>query len=78
MTQFFIDKDFPALCEVGDEVYRDYGNNTIIAITQNKESPIWLAGSQVSDVENLLYIVHFQKSTSLLFIYSQFMVSTED
>ena len=71
VTQFFIDNAFPTVCEVGDEVYRDYGNNTIIAITQNRESPIWLAGSQVSDVENLLYIVHFQKSTSLLFIYSQ-------
>lgn len=70
VTQFFIDNDFPAVCEIGNEVYRDYSNNTIIAITQNKESPIWLAGSQVSNVENLLYIVHYQKSTSLLFIYS--------
>ena len=71
VAQFFINRDFPAVCEIGNEVYRDYSNNTIIAITQNKESPIWLAGSQVSDIQNLLYIVHYQKSTSLLFIYSQ-------
>ena len=71
VTGFFIDRKFPDACQVGNEVYRDHVNNTIVAITQNKESPIWLEGTQVNDIDNLLYIVHYQSSTSLLFIYSQ-------
>lgn len=68
---FYIDNEFPEICGVDDEIYRDYSNNTIVAIAKSETNPIWLEGSQVNDVENLLYIIHYQKSTSLLFIYSQ-------
>lgn len=71
VANFHIERNFPDICHVENEIYRDTFTNTVVAITQNKESPIWLAGDQVCDVENLLYIVHYQKSTSLLFIYSQ-------
>ena len=71
VANFYIERDFPDICHVENEIYRDISTNTVVAITQNKESPIWLAGDQVCDVENLLYIAHYQKSTSLLFIYSQ-------
>lgn len=70
-TDFYIDNEFPSIFGVENEIYRDLTNNTIVAIAQNKTNPIWLENDQVSDIENLLYIVHFQKSTSLLFIYSQ-------
>ena len=71
VSAFDIDKKFPIVCGVEDEIYRDYTNSTIVAIAKIKTNPIWLEGNQVSDIENLLYILHYQVSTSLLFIYSQ-------
>jgi superfamily II DNA or RNA helicase len=71
VSSFNIEKSLPDECEVEDEVYRDYSSKTIVAITQSKASPLWLAGNQLSDIENLLYIVHYQERTALLFIYSQ-------
>jgi len=70
-TGFCVENQFPTRCGVENEIYRDRTNNTIVGITQSKTTPIWLENAQVSDIENQLYIVHFQKSTSLLFIYSQ-------
>ena len=70
VNTFYIDNEFPIICGIEDEIYRDYTNNTIVAIAKSETNPIWLAGNQINDVENLLYIIHFQKSTSLLFIYS--------
>lgn len=71
VSNFYLNNDFPDICQVGNEVYRDATTNTVVAVTQRKETPIWLSSSQVSNIENLLYIIHYQKSTSLLFIYSQ-------
>jgi len=71
VSSFLIDNEFPSICGVEDEIYRNYSNNTIVAIAKSKTNPIWLEIGQLCDVDNLLYIIHYQTETSLLFIYSQ-------
>lgn len=71
VSSFNLDNEFPDICGVENQIYRDPTNNTIVGFAQNKTNPIWLEGSQVSDIENLLFIIHYQKTTALLFIYSQ-------
>lgn len=71
VSSFNIENSLPEECEVEDEVYRDYSSKTIVAIAQSKVTPLWLIGDQLFDIKNLLYIVHYQEETSLLFIYSQ-------
>ena len=71
VNDFFIENNFPASCGVEDEIYRDHTSDTIVAIAKSKSNPIWLEFGHFSDVENILFIIHYQKSTSLLFIYSQ-------
>lgn len=71
VSSFYLGNEFPDICGIENEVYRDHINNTIVGFAQNKTNPIWLEGSQVSDIENLLFIIHYQKTTGLLFIYSQ-------
>ena len=71
VDSFNIDADFPKMCHVENRVYRNRKNNTIVGISYVKESPLWLEGNQVSNLEVHLFIVHFQKETGLLYIYSQ-------
>lgn len=71
VNSFNIDADFPEMCSVGNSIYRNKENNTIVGISYVKESPIWLEGNQISNVDIHLFIVHFQKETGLLYIYSQ-------
>lgn len=62
---------FPEACKIEFGPYLNEKDNTVIAIGKNTMSPKWFIGENVKDVENLLYLVHFQKETNLLFIYSQ-------
>jgi superfamily II DNA or RNA helicase len=62
---------FPDACKIEYGPYLNEKDNTVIAIGKNIMSPKWSIGDSVKDVENLLYLVHFQKETNLLFIYSQ-------
>jgi superfamily II DNA or RNA helicase len=68
---FNINANFPEACNIEYGPYLNEKDNTVIAIAKNTTSPKWFIGDNVKDVENLLYLVHFQKETSLLFIYSQ-------
>ena len=70
VKSFQIENNFPSNNYV-EVVFRDYSTNTLVALSKNKTKPIWVENAQVWDISNLLFIVHFQKSTSLLFIYSQ-------
>lgn len=71
VDSFNIDADFPEICGVKNSVYRNKENKTIVGISYIAESPLWLKGNQVSNLDIHLFIVHFQKETGLLFIYSQ-------
>jgi hypothetical protein len=71
ISGFNISGLFPDICYVGDNIYRNTIDKTVIGIGALKTRPRWLDTDQVVDIENLLFIVHFQQETSLLFIYSQ-------
>jgi DNA or RNA helicases of superfamily II len=71
ISGFNIEGVFPTSCGVEDNIYRNYSDNTVIGLAEIKTGPIWLDGDQVVDIQNLLYLVHYQANTSLLFIYSQ-------
>ncbi len=62
---------FPDACRVDNRVYRNIEENTVIGVGSLNTRPRWLETDQVLDIQNLLFIVHYQKETSLLFIYSQ-------
>ncbi|RUT33710.1 DEAD/DEAH box helicase [Paenibacillus zeisoli] len=71
ISDFNINGVFPKICGVGENVFRNLSDNTVIGIGTIKNRPIWSNTEQVLDVQNFLFIIHFQKETSLLFIYSQ-------
>lgn len=71
ISGFNIHGTFPDACNVGDRIYRNQFENTVVGIGTIYSRPRWLETDHVMDVENLLFIVHYQKETSLLFIYSQ-------
>jgi len=71
ITDFNINGKFPDSCCIDSNIYRNNYNNTIIAIGNKIERPKWTTSEQINDINNFLYIIHYQKETSLLFIYSQ-------
>ncbi len=71
ISGFNIKGEFPKICGVGDNIYRNPADNTIVGVGIIKNRPKWSETEHVLDVQNYLFIVHFQKATSLLFIYSQ-------
>lgn len=77
ISGFNIHSEFPEICSVGDKVYRNVSESTIIGIGKVSSKPRWLETDHVLDIENVLYIVHYQKETSLLFIYSQTKTEVE-
>ncbi|WP_156289866.1 DEAD/DEAH box helicase [Oceanobacillus salinisoli] len=62
---------FPDACKIEYGPFLNEKDNTIVAIGKDHTSPKWFIGEGVKDVENLLYLVHYQRETNLLFIYSQ-------
>ncbi len=71
ISSFNLYGSFPKSCCVENRVYRNKLDNTIVGIGKVNSRPRWIESDNILDVENLLYIVHFQVKTSLLFIYSQ-------
>ena len=71
ISGFNIHGGFPDACRVGDKVYRNQQENTVIGIGTVRTRPRWAETDHIMDTENILFIVHYQKETSLLFIYSQ-------
>lgn len=71
VPDFDIEGNFPENYNIGDNIYRNYEIATIIGISCIKELPLWLDSDQAVDVKVGLNIVHYQKGTGLLFIYSQ-------
>ena len=76
VSNFDIHGDFPEDLRVGENVYRNEETNSILGISKTSRSPLWLDGNSLLNNEFGLYIVHYQPSTKLLFIYSQYKTET--
>lgn len=70
ISGFNINATFPDIYGI-DNIYRNSADNTVIGFGKFQDRPIWSETDQVLDVQNLLFIIHYQVETSLLFIYSQ-------
>lgn len=68
---FDISARFPDICNVTEEVMINENDNTVIGIGKESTSPKWVTNNSIVDINNILYIVHYQKECGLLFIYSQ-------
>ena len=71
VQEFNLYSGFPDELLVGDNIYRNSDNNTVIGIAIKNDTPLWLDGNQAVNIEYNLFIVHYQAETQLLFIYSQ-------
>lgn len=68
---FDIHGSFPKICNITYGPFLNDEDNTIVAIGKGYENPKWYIGDSVKDEENLLYIIHYQKQTGIMYIYSQ-------
>lgn len=71
VKNFNINAKFPENCNLEMKPYINKEENTIVAIAKGLSKPKWLDSDILKNKEYLLYIVHYQKETKLLFIYSQ-------
>lgn len=71
ITNFDIEGFFPEQLMVGNNVYRNIDSNTVVGIAERNDIPLWLDNNQPLNIEYNLFIVHYQRETGLLFIYSQ-------
>jgi len=71
VTGFDIHGKFPKLCNISYGPFLNHDDNTVVAIGKGYENPKWYTGDSVKDEENLLYIIHYQEQTKILYIYSQ-------
>lgn len=76
VTGFNIYSAFPKICKVELGPYVNENDNTVVAVGKDKFSPKWYINDRINDIENILYIVHYQEETNLLFIYSQLKSET--
>ena len=68
---FDIEADFPEEFNIGNRVYRNEDDNTVIGIGLEYVSPLWMSAEYKINKVYTLYIIHYQKSLGLLHIYSQ-------
>ena len=71
VSDFNLFAEFPAISKTVEITLVNKNDNTVIVIGKEHISPKWSCSEDLYDVNYLLFIVHFQKSTNLLFIYSQ-------
>lgn len=71
VKDFFLDRDFPEMFNVGKRMFRRNEDNTIVGIGVKYVAPLWMNGDNKINKEHSLYIVHFQKDLSFLHIYAQ-------
>jgi len=71
VSGFDINAGFPEICNVEEGTLINDDDNTIVGIGREYDPPKWSTTDNIVDVNNFLYIVHFQKELNLLFIYSE-------
>ena len=70
-TNFDINGDFPEMCNVSGRVLRNKKENTIVGIGLDFVAPLWMGNGEKINQEYILYIIHYQKETKMVHIYSQ-------
>lgn len=68
---FDIEADFPDEFNIGNRIYRNKSDNTVIGIGLEYVSPLWMNSEYKINKVYTLYIIHYQKTVGLLHIYSQ-------
>ncbi|MBP3806193.1 MAG: DEAD/DEAH box helicase family protein [Oribacterium sp.] len=68
---FNISSDFPDACNVANRVLRNDREKTVVGIGLSFNTPLWLGNGEKINMEYILYILHYQEETSMLYIYSQ-------
>jgi len=68
---FDIDSNFPEICNVEEGTLINDYDNTVVGIGKEYVPPKWSTTDNIVDINNFLYIVHYQKEYNLLYIYSQ-------
>lgn len=71
VSNFNINGQFPDFCNVANRVFRNRMANTIVGIGLDYTSPLWIGNGEKINTEYILYIIHYQKQTKMLHIYSQ-------
>ena len=63
---------FPDFCGVDESrIFRDRTTSTIIGIGRLLKPPLWADTDKLLDSKHMLFIVHYQAETSLIFVYSK-------
>lgn len=68
---FDISASFPDVCNVSEDVLINENDNTVVGIGKECIPPKWTISDNLVNVNNVLYIVHYQAECNLLYIYSQ-------
>lgn len=68
---FNFNSEFPEACNVARRVFRNKKENTVVGIGLEYASPLWMGNGQKTNMEYILYIVHYQAETQMVYIYSQ-------
>jgi len=71
VEDFYIEADFPDACAIKFGPFVNEEEKTVVAVGRNYITPKWYIGNRLQDEENVLFIIHYQESTKLAFIYSQ-------
>jgi len=71
VEDFNIEAEFPDECAIKFGPHINEEEKTVVAVGRNYMTPKWYRGRSIQDEENSLYIIHYQESTKLAFIYSQ-------
>ncbi|MGV8983546.1 DEAD/DEAH box helicase [Clostridium sp.] len=71
ISGFNLYSEFPLICKTIEGIMINKKDNTVIVIGKEYVTPKWSCSEDLYDMSHMLFIIHFQKSTNLLFIYSQ-------
>lgn len=69
--KFDINGEFPTICNVAGRVLRNKVENTVVGIGLDYVSPLWMGNGEKINLKYILYIIHYQKDTNMVHIYSQ-------
>lgn len=70
-SSFNIFASFPDACNVFEDVLINEKDNTVVGIGKERVSPKWTTSDNLVNINNVLYIVHYQSECKLLYIFSQ-------
>ncbi|AOT73210.1 type III restriction endonuclease subunit R [Geosporobacter ferrireducens] len=71
VSGFDISASFPDACNVSEDVLINENDNTVVGIGKECIPPKWTMNDNLVNINNVLYIVHYQAKCNLLYIYSQ-------